>query len=327
MKLADKIIRLRKQKGWSQEELAERLEVSRQSVSKWESGLSNPDLDKILSLSELFGVSTDALLKDTKMEPCEAAVSEADEPKELAEKTPVRLVERVEAERYLRTVTLLSRRFALGVMLCILSPICLICLAGAADAGMLSDGLAAGVGLGVLLAFVAVAVAIFVPNGMRLSEFEYLEKESIRLSEALSQQIGGAHSQFIPKHRLRVTVGCVICILGAVPLLVISCIQGENALAVVLCVGGLLAAVSVGVFLMVRSCYIEGAYQKLLQIGDYTVEKKKKSVWAETISTLYWLVFVALYLGVSFLTGWWHLTWIIWVVAGVLSPVIEAFLK
>lgn len=327
MKLAEKIIRLRKQKGWSQEELAERLEVSRQSVSKWESGLSNPDLDKILSMSELFGVSTDELLKDTKAEQCEMVAPMESGPKEIADKTPARLVERVEAERYLKTVTLLSRRLALGVMLCILSPICLICLAGAADAGILNEGLAAGIGLGVLLAFVAAAVAIFVPNGMRLSEFAYLEKEPIRLPEALSQQIDARHSQFAPKHRLCVTVGCVICILGAVPLLVFSCIQGENALAVILCVGGLLAAVSVGVFLMVRSCYIEGAYQKLLQIGDYTAEKKKKSVWAEMVSNLYWLVFVALYLGISFLTGWWHLTWIIWVVAGVLSPVIETFLK
>ncbi|MBQ8416418.1 MAG: helix-turn-helix transcriptional regulator, partial [Clostridia bacterium] len=237
MKLADKIIRLRKQKGWSQEELAERLEVSRQSVSKWESGLSNPDLDKIISLSDLFGVSTDELLKDELQGVTEARkskVGETAEGQEQTEMIPLRRVEKAEAERYLQTVRLLSWRFALGVMLCILSPICLICLAGAADAGMLGEGLAVGIGLGVLLAFVAVAVAIFIPNGMRLSEFDYLEKESICLSETLSQEIGKRHSQFAPKHRLFVTVGCVICILGAVPLLVLSCIQGENALAVVL---------------------------------------------------------------------------------------------
>ena len=51
MILADKIITLRKKAGWSQEELAERLNVSRQSVSKWESAQSMPDIDKILQLS------------------------------------------------------------------------------------------------------------------------------------------------------------------------------------------------------------------------------------------------------------------------------------
>ena len=62
--LSEKIINLRKSRGWSQEELAERLNVSRQSVSKWESGISNPDLDKIVAMSTLFGVTTDYLLKE-----------------------------------------------------------------------------------------------------------------------------------------------------------------------------------------------------------------------------------------------------------------------
>ena len=64
MILADKITELRKRSGWSQEELAGRLGVSRQAVSKWESAASIPDLDKILKLSQLFDVSTDTLLKD-----------------------------------------------------------------------------------------------------------------------------------------------------------------------------------------------------------------------------------------------------------------------
>ena len=64
MVLGEKIALLRKQKGWSQEDLAERLDISRQSVSKWESGTSVPDLDKIIKVSELFQVSTDFLLKD-----------------------------------------------------------------------------------------------------------------------------------------------------------------------------------------------------------------------------------------------------------------------
>ena len=64
MILADKIIELRKKNGWSQEDLAEKLEVSRQSISKWEGAQSIPDMNKILKLSEVFSVSTDYLLKD-----------------------------------------------------------------------------------------------------------------------------------------------------------------------------------------------------------------------------------------------------------------------
>ena len=62
MILADKIIRLRKKNGWSQEELAEKVNVSRQAVSKWESAQTIPELEKILLLGELFGVTLDYLL-------------------------------------------------------------------------------------------------------------------------------------------------------------------------------------------------------------------------------------------------------------------------
>ena len=64
MILADKITEERKKNGWSQEELANQLGVSRQAVSKWESAGAVPDLQRILQMSELFCVSTDYLLKD-----------------------------------------------------------------------------------------------------------------------------------------------------------------------------------------------------------------------------------------------------------------------
>ena len=61
MILADKIMNERKKNGWSQEELAEKLSVSRQSVSKWEGAQAVPDLQKIIAMSEVFGVSIDYL--------------------------------------------------------------------------------------------------------------------------------------------------------------------------------------------------------------------------------------------------------------------------
>ena len=64
MLLSEKIMSLRKRNGWSQEELAQQLGVSRQSVSKWESMASMPDIQKIMAMSELFRVSTDYLLRD-----------------------------------------------------------------------------------------------------------------------------------------------------------------------------------------------------------------------------------------------------------------------
>lgn len=63
MNMADRIQYLRKQKSFSQEELADKVGVSRQAVSKWESEQSSPDLEKIIIMSELFEVTTDYILK------------------------------------------------------------------------------------------------------------------------------------------------------------------------------------------------------------------------------------------------------------------------
>ena len=64
MTMGEKILNLRKARGWNQEELAERIGVTRQAVSRWESGSAKPDADKIIAVCDLFGVSADYLLRD-----------------------------------------------------------------------------------------------------------------------------------------------------------------------------------------------------------------------------------------------------------------------
>ena len=152
--LSEKIINLRKSRGWSQEELAEQVGVSRQAISKWESAQSVPDLDKILRMSELFGVTTDFLLKD-EMEAEEYTGS-------TAEDSPLRAVSMEEANEFLAYKKTASVKIALGVLLCILSPVCLILLGGFADFSMISESVASTVGVCTLLAMIAVAVFMIV---------------------------------------------------------------------------------------------------------------------------------------------------------------------
>ena len=120
MILADKIMTLRKKNGWSQEELASQLGVSRQSVSKWESAGSIPDLDKILQMSRIFGVSVDYLLKD-ELETEEYTSEDYPDSGE-----PIRRVSMDEAYGYMEATDKASRQIGFGVTLCILSPIPLL---------------------------------------------------------------------------------------------------------------------------------------------------------------------------------------------------------
>ena len=77
MSMGQKIQNLRQSKGLSQEQLAEKLDVSRQSVSKWESGAARPETEKLIALADLFGVTTDYLLKGSRGTPPEAGPAPA----------------------------------------------------------------------------------------------------------------------------------------------------------------------------------------------------------------------------------------------------------
>ncbi len=66
MNMSERIVKLRKSRGMSQEALAEKAGVSRQAVSKWEAGQSDPELEKVIVISEIFGVTTDYILKGTE---------------------------------------------------------------------------------------------------------------------------------------------------------------------------------------------------------------------------------------------------------------------
>ncbi|MGN1024392.1 MAG: helix-turn-helix domain-containing protein [Lachnospiraceae bacterium] len=157
MILADKIVNLRKKAGWSQEEMAEKLGVSRQAVSKWESAQSVPDLNKILALSKTFGVSTDYPLRDECGEPEEVA-----EPAALddgGEKLlPVSLEE---ANAFLAQERALAPRIACGVFLCIVSSVPLLLLTGAQEAHRIRMTREQASASGVALLLLLVGIGVF----------------------------------------------------------------------------------------------------------------------------------------------------------------------
>lgn len=318
MILADKIIMLRKKNGWSQEELAEKLDVSRQSVSKWEGGLSIPDLNKIIAMSALFGVSTDYLLKDSLEEVTPSETQEHDD-------APARAVDAEEANRYLDTVERLSKRIALGVMLCILSPVCLLFLGGAADEGVAwipPENLAVSIGMIALFLLVGIAVALFIPCGLQLSEFSYLETERFTLGYGVGGIVEKKLAAYKPRYCILLTIGIVLCIFSVIPLLVFAIMESDG-LILIGCTALVLVICSFAVALIVRACYIHGSYQRLLQTGEFTEQNKRRTKDNEATDTVYWCIFTAIYLGISFWTFDWHITWIIWPVAGCLFPVFQ----
>ncbi len=321
MILADKIIDLRKKNGWSQEELAEKLDVSRQSISKREGAQSVPDMARIIRLSEVFGVSTDYLLKDDL---------EAAEPETLPDAGgPVRSVTMEEAAGFLEMRLVNAGRIALGVMMCILSPVLLVLLTGAQDSGKLAltEAQAAGVGLIALFLLVGGAVALFVTSGLRANRFEHLEKEPIDTLYGVSGMVRERREQFRPVFARQLTVGIVLCVVSVVPTALCLLFYGDSEFPHIVAVCLMLAMIAVGVLLIVRAAIVWGGFQVLLEEGDYTREAKADVDIHATFGKVYWLLVTAGFLAWSFLTNGWDHTWIVWPIAGVAYGAVFVIVK
>lgn len=319
MILADKIMNLRKQQGMSQEELAHQLGISRQSVSKWESGASIPDLDKILKLSDLFGVSTDYLLKDEIEE-----ISYSESSASLDENIDSEIVRNVsveEANAFMDLYEKASKKIALGVTLCVLSPIFIILAGGLCSfAGMedtASEDFLCGIGVAILLSIIAVAVSIFIRYGMQLDKYEYMEKEKLSLQYGVQGIVEKKKEEYEETFRDTMVRSTLMCIFGVIPLIVGGALNLGDFMLVIL-VDLLLILVAIASYGFVKAGMIHSSYQMLLQQGDYDVKAKRGNKKAEAWSGAYWCLVTAIFLGVSFVTEAWDMTWIIWAVAGVL---------
>ena len=325
MILADKIIENRKKNGWSQEELADKLGVSRQSVSKWESAQAVPDMKKILQMSEIFGVSTDYLLKDEIEIPAlvdEGLPVDPGETEDAAVKVSLN-----EASSFLSFNEKAAAFVSTGVMLCIMSPILLILLSGLAEYKKISipENIAEAIGTIVLLVIIAAAVGMFLMIGFGGRRYEYLENSRIDTEYGVSGMVRDRRDAYDHTHSRDMIIGIMLCIVAAIPMLVLGIFDLENGFdhIEVIAVAVMLAVIAVGVRMIVHTSIIWGGMDKLLEEGDYTRLNKR----AGKFDGIYWAIVTAIYLGWSFMTMKWEITWLVWPVAGVLFAAYHEIMK
>ena len=326
MILAEKIINLRKKNGWSQEELAEKLGVTRQSISKYEGAQSIPDLDKILKLSEIFGVTTDYLIKD-ELEEEEYAPSQMHENESESDRS-VHKVTMEMANEYLQIIDWSAGKTAFATMLCILSPIVLLMLGAMSEMPdyHISENVAAGIGICVLIVLIAIAVTIFILCGMKTKKYEFMEKEDIETVYGVSGMVKEKRDAYHSMYVTQLVIGIACCICSVIPLFGTLAVS-ESDFYMVSAVCMLLALVAIGTYFIVRSAAKMNAMNQLLEEEDYTRQKKHENKKMSGPVTVYWLIATAIYLAWSFTTNDWDRTWIIWPVVGVLFPAFYAIVS
>ncbi len=212
MRLGQKITELRKKNNLSQEALAEKMNVSRQAVSKWESDQSIPDIEKIVNLSELFGVTTDYLLKSGAPS---FEIKTVDIPAE--DKLPILPDELV--QKYLSTAKKSSQLRALAIALAIFSPACIsFCsalsglLIGASDKMQLIISL---IGFAATIVILAIACGLLVYSFLIMREFKQLNKQNfdiIKEKERLKSTIQSFHHT----NDKYFVLSCILAVLGII---------------------------------------------------------------------------------------------------------------
>lgn len=372
MKLAEKIYQERRKLGLSQEQFAEQMDISRQAVSKWESGQSMPDLDKIVAMSQIFGVTTDYLLKeensfynetsdgmnvdctynetsnDTNVDFTysetsyetdsysdnyneKSAYTERTKTQNKASQEPLKTISSEEIASYQKIYTSATKSIALGVFLCIFGCV----LTSGAEA--LSFAFVT-VNDDVFEAFpilicVTIAIALFVPAGMALSKYEYLQKVPFVLPESEKMRLEEESDAFDRRFAIGITVGIVLIFVGVLASAAMEYITAVTCNAIwEETISGmvLLTCVACSVYLFIRCGMKKGFYNVLLQKEEYSVGKKqhndKKDELMGMVAGVYWCLVTAGYLAYSFITGDWGRSWIVWPVAGCIFGAIATFI-
>ena len=315
MILADKIIRLRKKNGWSQEELADKMNVSRQAVSKWEGAQTIPDLDKILQLSTLFGVTTDYLLKDE--------IEDEELTNDTTSDTTVKRISIEEANEYIEQRKKASWRLALATFLCILSPITIMVLSILSELPnpIITETMAGAVGLTVLFAFVLCAVPIYIYCGFKNQPYTFLDKNiHFELEYGVKGLVTEKKNAFRPTYISYNIIATCICIFAVVPLVLLSFTENEILVAVALGLLMIIAGIGAGMFIVAGTQ--NASMQKLLREGEFTEKEKKRTGIREAVGFCYWGILTAIFLAWSFLTNQWHISWLVYAIGGVLFPIV-----
>lgn len=236
----------------------------------------------------------------------------------------VRIVSRQEAEEYIEISAKTSKWIAVGVMLCIWSPICLLFWGGVDESiNEMSDFSMTLLGIVPLLVMIGVAVAIFIYNGTKIEKYEYLKKENIQLDMDFRTELSRRAEKDDPAATIKIIIGVVLCIFSVVVCMLFGSLS-YNSVSDAMGVIFLLFMIGIAVMFFITGGTKKDCYNILMQENEYSVDRKKKKKLIDTIAGIYWPIVTVIYFIMSFLSGAWGRTWIIWVIAGVSFGAIAA---
>lgn len=291
-----RIQNLRKEKGLSQEALAQQLGVSRQAVSKWETGEGYPEMDKIILLSDLFQVSLDYLIKDQS------------EPK-TSDDNNTYFMNSQKIKEYMNLKKRQAFLTAFSVALIILS----------VTLPVLSDGTKYdNLGAFSMLVVVALAVALLIYTHMSLEHYMQVEKKNIQISFNDLQDLQSKQIHFKSIFGIVIALGVCLIILSTAFIVLIEDRYDQLARA------QLFVSVAIAVFMFIYFGIKDSMYRFLVQNKEYIKKEKDEE---SSLASITMPLAVIVYLILGFVYEAWHPGWIIFPIVALLTSAIDKMLR
>lgn len=299
MGFSENLQNLRKIKNMSQEQLAEKLDVSRQAVSKWESGNGYPETEKIITICEIFDCSMDNLLKG----------------KITADTTG-------EKKKYESLQNKFSKGIALGVGIILLGATILLYFAGlSAMAGTSELEEQYGIiGVTILLFCVLIALPIFITLGIQEENFK---KKNPKLSNIYSEE---ELENFNKKFIVGIATGVSLILLGTIFLIFLygmKMVSEESTIPVVI----LMAFVTIAVPILSYFGIQKDKYDIEKYNEKNSEEGKKREETSGKICGVVMLIATAIFLSLGFIFNLWKICWVVFPIGGILCGIVSTILE
>lgn len=291
MEFSENLQTLRKMKNMSQEQLAEKLDVSRQAVSKWESGSGYPETEKLIAICEIFNCSIDEILKGKFSENANG-----------------------DKKEYENLMNRFSKGIALAVVLILIGVTIFMYIVGIPGTEEMKEKYGI-LGTAVVLLFVLIAVPIFIVLGI---EQENYKKRNSKLPNMYTEE---EIEKFNPKFAIAIAVAVMINILSAIQLIVLygmEIVNEESTIPTVIFLG--MTAISVYIYIyygIQKSKYDIELYNKTSK----KISKHENDIVGK-ISGVIMIIATMIFFICGIVYNLWHIAWIVFPIGGMLCGIV-----
>ncbi len=254
---------------------------------------------------------------------------------EAAEDPNTVYVSQEEARRYVDNQKKNAKTIGIGMAFSFLGLILLMLSLALGESSLISQTMKSNLpkdffvmlGVAGLLLSIAAAVYFFIQGGMNNDRSETFEKEHVKLDTTTKAMLEFEKQAHLPTLRNKIAGGVALILVGVTAVVIFSSLAAKSDAYVLLGVMVLFVMLAIAIPLFISGGMVDSAYEKLLNIGDYTVERKQAQVRTARLASPYWGLVTIGYLAWSFISGDWHITWIVWPIAGVVFGVIASIIN